>query len=200
MAWIESHQSIRMHPKTLHLMQLLHLDKAAVIGHLHCLWWWALDYAPTGDVTNYTAINLSLAADYQPLRGKYSRNRQQFVDALVAAGYIDKTPDGHLVLHDWNEYAGKWVEKRASDARRKRDVRKTSAGHPPDGAGTVTNRTNSTVPPISPKGDSVSSSTSQGSEGHVYVLPPLVDPKQKPDLRRPISLVKKEKEQEARNA
>nr|MDQ3003489.1 hypothetical protein [Fibrobacterota bacterium] len=47
-------------------------------------------------------------------------------------------------LHDWYEYAGKLLERRAADKERKRDVRKTSqsvhgmsGGHPADGVRTV---------------------------------------------------------------
>jgi hypothetical protein len=52
MAWLESHQSLRDHPKARRLARRLD-GLPASIGHLHALWWWCLDYAPNGDLTRY---------------------------------------------------------------------------------------------------------------------------------------------------
>lgn len=46
MAWIESHQTLSRHRKTLRAAALLHVDRHKMIGHLHELWWWALDNVP----------------------------------------------------------------------------------------------------------------------------------------------------------
>ena len=51
MAWIESHQELRHHYKTKRLARELKVTVAAAIGHLHCLWWWAIDFAPDGDLS-----------------------------------------------------------------------------------------------------------------------------------------------------
>src|SRR5687767_5633894 len=55
MAWIESHQEIARHPKTRKLARLLGGSVPTAIGHLHLLWWWAVDYAEDGWLGKYTA-------------------------------------------------------------------------------------------------------------------------------------------------
>ena len=56
-----------------------------------------------------------------------------FADALVQAGWLD----GDGTIHDWQEYAGRLIERRRQDAERKRnatnppaDVRRNSTGVP----------------------------------------------------------------------
>jgi hypothetical protein len=53
MAWLESHQDLRDHPKTARLRRRLGVSLPAAIGHLHLLWWWALTYADDGDLSGY---------------------------------------------------------------------------------------------------------------------------------------------------
>jgi len=141
MAWIESHQELRLHPKTRKLARELGISLPQAIGHLHCLWWWALDYAQDGDLSQYEADEIADGAEWQgePIA---------FLEALELCGFVtDKA------IHDWQDYAGRLIEKRAADAARKRaarrkdkqpqstDVHRTSAGHPRDGARTVPNLT-----------------------------------------------------------
>lgn len=138
MAWIESHQQLARHPKVLHLASLLGISKPAAIGHLHLLWWWALDFAQNGDLSKWDDVTISDAAEWR--RSQAAR----FREALQESGWLD--PDGWL--HDWWEYAGRLVEKRKSDAERKAVQRMSggqSTGHPTDvprdGRGTVPNPT-----------------------------------------------------------
>jgi hypothetical protein len=106
MAWIESHQALINHPKTLNLASLLKKDRVTVIGHLHCLWWWALDIVSEDGLfpTRCTAVVVAGAAWW---RGK----PDQFLDALIASGFIDVLDDG-MYLHDWYDYAGHLIETR----------------------------------------------------------------------------------------
>ena len=160
MAWIESHQSLKDHPKTKRAARKLGIGVPALIGHLHCLWWWALEYAPDGNLAGFDAEDIAEAAlwDGEPAR---------FVTALMECGpgdhvgFLDTDEDGNLLVHDWQDYAGKLIERRRSDAARKRgervsegaplDVQRTSDGPPQDGAQTAyvpyrTQPTNTTVP------------------------------------------------------
>lgn len=85
---------------------------------------------------------------------------QAFLKALIHAKWVDDE-DGVLTVHDWYDYAGKLIEKRKSDAERKRsarrlmDVPRTSDGRRVDGAGTVPNHTcsSNTNTPLPPKED-----------------------------------------------
>lgn len=147
MAYLESHQTLAGHPKTKRAARRLGISVPQMIGHLHLLWWWAMDYAQDGDLGNYDHADLAEAA-------QWTDDAATFVDALVSAGFLDVADDGALAIHDWMDYAGHIIEKRKSDAARKRaarlhiDIRRTSGGHPADGAGTVPNRTvpNQTIP------------------------------------------------------
>lgn len=140
MAWIQSHQSLLTHRKTGRLARVLRMSRVTAVGHLHAVWWWCLDNAPDGDITDITDDEIAEAAMWE---GEPS----EFVDALIGAGFVDRC-DGQTVVHDWNDYAGKLVSKRKTDAERKRrqrqgghpgDVHRTSIGHPApvtvDGAG-----------------------------------------------------------------
>jgi hypothetical protein len=140
MAWIESHQELRQHPKVIKTARALGVSKAAMIGHLHCLWWWALDYAQDGNLSAFDAADIAEAADWEG-------DAQVFVDALFVSARIGNKPglleiiDGDLCIHDWWDYAGKLIDKRKTDAERKRQGRRkdspeTSGGHPMDGTKT----------------------------------------------------------------
>ncbi len=117
MAWIESNQEIARHPKTRKLSRLLDQSVVSVIGHLHMLWWWALDYAQDGNIGKYDGFDIAEACMW---RGDH----QSFVDALIQAGFVDKTESG-LYIHDWLDYAGrlmaqKELKKEKSNERVKR--------------------------------------------------------------------------------
>jgi hypothetical protein len=142
--WLPSHQDLRDHPKTRKAAVILGVPRAQIIGHLHCLWWWALSYAPDGDVSIYDDVDIAMAAEWEG-------DPAEFVRALIGCGsggrpgFIDPDP---MALHDWDDYGGKYVEKRRKDAARKaaardgeppdgvcpEDIRRTSEGHPTDGA------------------------------------------------------------------
>lgn len=126
MAWIESHQELRDHPKVARMGRLLDVPRTSVIGTLHLLWWWALDHAEDGDVTDYDALDLALACDWEG-------DPEALVKALLECGPGSKDgflveTGGRMVLHDWWQYAGKLVARRRIDRERKQKER----GSPPD--------------------------------------------------------------------
>lgn len=171
MAYIETHQSLLTHRKTLRLSRLLGIDRWATAGRLMALWSWALDNAQEGiiqkadsdilaDIMGWPVQWTSSGHpnDIQNSDAYVSRDvTQQLVEALVSAGFLDEF-ETHYAIHDWWDYAGKLIEKRKADAERKRreransgqasPVQRTSSGRPTDVAGTVPKRTaaNRTVP------------------------------------------------------
>lgn len=149
MAWIESHQSLSRHRKTLKTAGRLSVDRHKLIGHLHELWWWALDNVGVdGRLSEMNAYEIATAA-------QWNGDHEDFVEALFEGGFLDK--DGNeWVLHDWYDYAGKLIERRIQERDRSRERRKQvtktpkesqeeTEQRPPDDqrstVGTVPNRT-----------------------------------------------------------
>lgn len=146
MAWVESHQELRNHPKVVRLALRLGVNQWEAIGRLHGLWWWALDHAENGDISDFDAVDIAAACDWHG-------DAELLLKALIEcgpgnrAGFIEEH-EGRWVLHNWWEYAGKLVARREEDRQRKRagrsgagretsesnptDVHGTSNGHPPD--------------------------------------------------------------------
>ena len=91
----------------------LSVDRHKLIGHLHELWWWALDNVGVdGKLTDMTSYEIALAA-------QWDGDHNEFVDALIDGGFIDDQ-GGCLVLHDWYDYAGKLIERRLEERERSR--------------------------------------------------------------------------------
>ncbi|HZG83863.1 DnaD domain protein [Paenibacillus sp.] len=134
MAWLESHQELGRHPKTKKLARLLGVSVPAAVGHLHFLWWWALDYAQDGDLSRFDNEDIADACGWE---GEAST----MVRGLVDAGFIESD----MQIHDWEEYAGRLVEKREQNKERKRKSRARHAPVTEDGnarhGATVPNQT-----------------------------------------------------------
>jgi hypothetical protein len=75
------------------------------IGNLHLLWYWALEFAPTGDLTKFDPKDLTYDLDLG------DSTPEQFLQALIECGFLDKIADKSedvvLRLHDWPEYTAK---------------------------------------------------------------------------------------------
>lgn len=105
MAWIELHQTLPQHRKILKLKSILGIETPQAIGHLCMLWLWSLDNAEDGDLSELDSSAVAEVAGYT------KKNHKDFLDALVAAGFV--TEDLHL--HDWHDYTGKLMERRESE-------------------------------------------------------------------------------------
>ena len=114
MAWIKSEQALASHPKVHLLAKELGISVPQVIGHLHLLWWWALDYADDGNLTRYR--------DFIPNASQWVGDEEIYVTSLIKLGFID-VKDEQLYIHDWLDYTGALIETREKDAERKRQAR-----------------------------------------------------------------------------
>lgn len=114
MAWIKSEQALASHPKVHLLAKELGVGVPQVIGHLHLLWWWALDYADDGNLTRYK--------DFIPNASQWEGEETIYIDSLIKHGFIDVIDD-KLIIHDWLDYTGALIETREKDAERKRQAR-----------------------------------------------------------------------------
>lgn len=74
------------------------------IGKLHRFWYWCLDFAPTGDLRGKNDATIARSVGLAPSFGK------RFVEAMVASGWIDRTPNVFRV-HDWPDYAGRFLKE-----------------------------------------------------------------------------------------
>lgn len=102
MAWIESHQELERHPKTLDLINLMGWDLDTTIGKLHRFWWWCVDYAEDGDLRKHNDNRLSAAVGVLPSDSK------RFIEAMVQSGWIDREP--YFRVHEWWEYIGEFLK------------------------------------------------------------------------------------------
>jgi hypothetical protein len=119
MAYVEAHQALLTHRKTLRLARLLDLDKYATVGRLMALWWWALDNAQDGEIAKSDS---DILADVMGWDGE----PDALVTALVAAGWLESYDD-HFLIHDWMEYVGRLIERRRENAERMRRARARAA-------------------------------------------------------------------------
>jgi len=91
------------HKKLIPLARDIGLENAHVIGHLHCLWYSALEQAEDGDLTDWDDRSIAELAGY---RG----DAKKFVIALQKHCWLD----GRLI-HDWIDYAGKYLTSKYSN-------------------------------------------------------------------------------------
>lgn len=124
------------------LASKLRIHKAQAIGHLHYLWWWALDFAPSGNLSAFASAEISAGAEWPGDPGP-------FYDAL-RDGWIEKDK----TIHDWHHYAGRLLEQREKAKIRQQKYRERNNNVTQTFASTVPNPTNQTKPdtPPPPKG------------------------------------------------
>ena len=106
MAWIESHEDLLIHPKTLDLMNRMKWDTNFTLGTLHRFWWWCMRFAQDGDLRRHNASRLAAAV------GLPDTQAEKFVEAMVQAGWLDTTP--YFRVHDWWQYTGLFLQRKHS--------------------------------------------------------------------------------------
>lgn len=142
MAWIEVHQELTRHHKVKRLARALEISRPQAVGHLFFLWSWALDHAPSGDLSGFDDEEIAEESGWdrdQPAHGP-PHDSTEFVQALRDAGWLDGSD-----LHDWDEYAGRLLAKREANKERARKAReaRTHGSHdvPATNTATVPNPT-----------------------------------------------------------
>jgi len=123
--WIPSQVGLRDHPKTRRLARMLDAEPPHVIGYLHCLWYWALDYAPDGDIEDFEPEDIADAAGW-------TGDPDIFVESLINCGgkklgFLAKI-EGRLVIHDWEDNQGDAFRARVQAAAKKRAQRAAKQG------------------------------------------------------------------------
>jgi len=100
MAWLKSHSTMATHPKVFMLSQQLGISTVSAIGHLHLLWYAALEKQEDGDLSCWPDEVIAHNA-------YWNGNPADFVAALKQCDWLDDR-----VIHDWLDYAGRFLEGR----------------------------------------------------------------------------------------
>lgn len=116
MAWIELHQNLTNHRKLLRLKALLNLKTPQAVGHLCLIWLWAVDNAPDGDISTVSAKELAQVAEFN------IRKAEEFREALVAAGFLEREGD-KISVHEWHQFEGKLQTTKKKNAERQAKYR-----------------------------------------------------------------------------
>ncbi len=119
MAWIEVHDNLIDHPKTLMLADLLETTVVEAAGVVIALWLWAIRYAEDGHITKYPPGVIARACHWR-------HTPDLLLSAFTQAGFVDDE-GGRLVIHDWEDYAGKLLARRQSNKLRAKKARKKEA-------------------------------------------------------------------------
>lgn len=111
---------------------MLGISVPTMLGHIHLVWHFALSFAPDGDLSAFTDEEIADAAMWE---GDCNALR----NALRNTCFID--PDGFI--HNWYNYAGKYVEqeehKRIGNRERQRRFRQRHKGKSDDDTVTESN-------------------------------------------------------------
>ena len=117
MTWIRVDDDVIDHPKTYRLARLLGSDRTTAFGLLCATWGYAARHHVNGDLTN-----IELAALHGRL-GLPVDSGSDIRQTLIQAGWIDLTPGGRYLLHDWTERQGKLIEHKTKQRNAKREDR-----------------------------------------------------------------------------
>lgn len=115
MAWIEVHQALPTHRKLLDLAEALQVKPVVALGHLVSFWLWALDNAPDGNITAISKKTMAFAA-------QFPKSADGFFQGMLSSRWFDDA-EGCITIHDWDDYAGRLVLKRADNKERMRQTR-----------------------------------------------------------------------------
>lgn len=112
--WIQVYANLPTHRKTCKLRDALGFKtNYETVGLLVCLWSWAAVNAVGGDLSDYSARDIADATGFKKTPGK-------LLEALTQAGFLDKTDDGALKIHDWEEHAALLMD---SNEQQKKNTR-----------------------------------------------------------------------------
>jgi len=109
MTWIKIDIDLINHPKTKKLARNLDISIPAAIGHLISIWTWSMKYAEDGNLGKYDQDQMASAAIWVA-------DSTEFVSAMIDANFLEND----FRLHDWQDFAGALLEKRAANAERER--------------------------------------------------------------------------------
>lgn len=114
--WIKMRSDLFTHPKVVRISSALKADTLRTVGGLMSVWCLFDAHSTDGHLDGYTPDVLD---DHLRWPG--------FSRAMVQVGWLETDGDDALVLPRFDTHNGQSAKRRAQDADRKREVRKTSA-------------------------------------------------------------------------
>jgi len=98
MLWIKSSVDLAGHPKLYKLMSILKVNQNEAIGIMHRFWWWCLQYAETGDLSEVdsTVLNTTLGT-------------HNILETMIECKFVDNEP---LQVHDWFDFAFEYLKSK----------------------------------------------------------------------------------------
>ena len=113
--WLKIDSSLRTHEKVWDLADELNTDVPTALGHLVCLWSWALEKNSDehGFITN-KPNRIARAAEY-------TGSPQKFFSALKKVKFIEHYEDmgDQVKLRNWEKYGGLYLKQLERDRLRK---------------------------------------------------------------------------------
>lgn len=105
-------RAVPEHPKFAALKMCLGIPKFEALGLLESLWHFTGKFAPRGNVGKFTNAQIEAWLEWRGAPGAA-------IEALVESGWIDKSEEFRLAVHDWKDHA---------DATTKKYMGRTKAG------------------------------------------------------------------------
>ncbi len=109
--WIESHSVLVRHRKLKEFARELKIKPVTAMGHLHALWHTAIEQAEDGDLSKWSEGAICDAAQWEG-------SEKEFLEAVLSSGFMDT---GYL-LHDWLDYAGRYLTSKYKTSNHERLV------------------------------------------------------------------------------
>lgn len=114
--WIKMRSDLFTHPKVVRMASALKADTLRTVGGLMSVWCLFDAHSEDGHLDGYSPEVLD---DHLRWAG--------FADAMMAVGWLEHDPGKGLDLPRFDTHNGQSAKRRAQDADRKRELRKTSA-------------------------------------------------------------------------
>jgi len=92
------------HPKTKTLAKILEIPLYGAVGILEMLWHFASFRALQGDLGRWSNVQIAEAINWD-------REPDELINALIESGFVDKSNEYRLLIHDWHDHAEEAVKK-----------------------------------------------------------------------------------------
>ncbi|BBP51223.1 hypothetical protein PHLH3_08490 [Pseudomonas sp. St386] len=112
--WIKMRIDLQTHPKVFRMVSALQADRLRIIGGLHIAWSIFDTHSSDGVLVGYTVDAMDAVVGWPG-----------FTQAMIDVEWAAVEDDGSLVMPRFDEHNGASAKRRANDAERKRNDRKS---------------------------------------------------------------------------